>query len=318
MLKGLVSLGGSIFLIAVSLVCAVPDVNAQTVNPTRAEFGASADHNAVANGVPVVSGYQLELFLIGAQAPFQTVPFGKPSVDPDGVIRLTLSSILVPLPTAGINYSATVAAVGPGGLGRSAPSNTFTWAAPPTCTYATSPSSQPVGTAGGTFNVTVTAGSGCAWTATENLSWLSISSGAAGSGNGTVSYSVTANSSTSTRSGTLTVAGQNINVTQSGITCTYTVSPSSQSMAATAGTATATVTTASGCSWTATDNQPWITITSGGSGSGNGTVSYSVTANTGTTQRSGALTIATATLAVVQSAPPSVPAAPTNLRVVSP
>src|SRR5207247_9821692 len=45
-----------------------------------------------------------------------------------------------------------------------------------------------------------------------------------------------------------------------------------------------------------------ITITSGTSGSGNGTVYYSVTANTGTTSRSGTLTIAGQTFTVSQVA----------------
>ncbi len=48
------------------------------------------------------------------------------------------------------------------------------------------------------------------WSATDNASWVSITSGSSGSGNGTVSYSVSANSSTSFRSATVTVAGGGI------------------------------------------------------------------------------------------------------------
>ena len=47
----------------------------------------------------------------------------------------------------------------------------------------------------------------------------------------------------------------------------------------------------SGCTWTAVRDVYWITILSGASGSGNGTVNYSVAAYTGTTPRSGTLTI---------------------------
>jgi hypothetical protein len=39
-------------------------------------------------------------------------------------------------------------------------------------------------------------------------------------------------------------------------------------------------------------NATFITITSGSSGTGNGTVNYSVAANTGTTSRTGTMTIA--------------------------
>ena len=42
-------------------------------------------------------------------------------------------------------------------------------------------------------SVTVTAGAGCAWTATSNAAWISITAGGSGTGNGTVSYSVAAN-----------------------------------------------------------------------------------------------------------------------------
>ncbi len=63
--------------------------------------------------------------------------------------------------------------------------------------------------------MTVTAGSGCAWTATSNAGFLTITSGASGSGNGTVNYSVAAASSS--RTGTLTIAGTNLHRDASAI-----------------------------------------------------------------------------------------------------
>jgi len=84
------------------------------------------------------------------------------------------------------------------------------------CTYSISPTSRSHTSAAGTGSISVTAGSGCAWTATESLSWVSITSGSSGSGNGTVSYSVDANPAGSpARSGTITVAGQSFTVSQS-------------------------------------------------------------------------------------------------------
>jgi hypothetical protein len=92
----------------------------------------------------------------------------------------------------------------------------FTIAQAGTCSYAISPTSASVAAAGGTGSVTVTAGTGCSWTAASNASWITITAGTSGTGNGTVSYSVAGNTSTSSRTGTLTVAGNTFTVTQAG------------------------------------------------------------------------------------------------------
>ena len=168
-----------------------------------------------------------------------------------------------------------------------------------TCTYSISPTSQSFNSSGGTGNVSVTTQNGCAWTAVSNASWIAITSGSSGTGNGTVSYSVSVNTSTSQRTGTMTIAEQTFTVTQEGI-CTYTISPSNQSFESPGGTGSISVTTQSGCAWTATSNDSWITITSGSSGTGNGTVYYSVSANTGTSSRTGTMTIAGKTFPVTQ------------------
>ena len=276
----------------------VRDAAAQTVNPTTAEFTASADHNVISNGTAVVTRYDLEFYLSGAADPFQVNSLGKPTPDASGVIRVLLSSVLTAFPSPGIVYESTVSAVGPGGTGRSARSNTFMFTAP--CTYSIAPTSQALAAGGAAGSATVTAGTGCAWTAASNAGWISVTSGATGSGNGTVGYAAAANTTTSSRTGTLTIAGQTLTVTQAA--CSYTISPTTQSMTAAAGTANATVTTTSGCPWTATSNAAWLSVTSGGSGSGNGTVNYSVAANTTTSSRTGTLTIAGRTLTVTQAA----------------
>ena len=85
-----------------------------------------------------------------------------------------------------------------------------------TCSYSINPtsSSQPAG--GGSGSVSVTAGTGCAWTAVSNSGFITITSGSSGSGNGTVNYSVAANTSSSSRSGTMTIAGITFTVNQAG------------------------------------------------------------------------------------------------------
>ena len=82
------------------------------------------------------------------------------------------------------------------------------------CAYLISPVSRTHGSGAESGTIAVSAGTGCIWTATTSLPWVSIVSGATGSGNGTVSYSVQAAPSSTSRSGTIAVAGQSFLVTQ--------------------------------------------------------------------------------------------------------
>ena len=86
------------------------------------------------------------------------------------------------------------------------------------CSYSISPASTSVGSAGGTGSVSVTAGTGCAWTSVANDAWITVTSGSAGSGNGSTGYSVAANGSASARVGTITIAGSTFTVNQAGAT----------------------------------------------------------------------------------------------------
>lgn len=297
-----------VFLAAPSVVWAQP-----TLNPTLAEFVPSADQNStLPDGTAVVVSYRLDLFLQGASAPFQSFSLGKPAPDPDGKIRVDLTTLFVGWPVPGTVYVADVAAVGPGGVGTSALSNTFTFGT--SCTYSLSPMNPGATSAGGPASVSVTAGTGCAWTAASNATWITISAGGSGSGNGTVNYIVAANASTTSRTGTMTVAGQTVTVTQTGA-CSFTVSPTAPNFDASGGTGTLAVTAGTNCTWTATESLSWITITSGASGAGNGTVTYSVAANSTTSSRTGTMTVAGATVAVTEAATSTIPTSPTNLRV---
>ncbi len=150
--------------------------------------------------------------------------------------------------------------------------------------------------------MSVTANTGCTWTALSNVAWMTINAGSSGSGNGTVSYTVAANTATTQRTGTMTIVGQTFTVTQGGITCTYTLTPTSKNFPSSGGFDSVAVSANTGCAWTASSNAAWITITSGSSGSGNGTVAYNVSQNTATTQRTGTMTIAGQTFTVTQDA----------------
>jgi mannan endo-1,4-beta-mannosidase len=80
------------------------------------------------------------------------------------------------------------------------------------------------------------------------------------------------------------------------------VAPTSLSFAATAASSPVTVT--ANVSWTVTDNQTWLSVTPA-SGANNGSFTVSATANTGTTSRSGAVTVSgggiTRTIGVTQA-----------------
>ena len=173
-------------------------------------------------------------------------------------------------------------------------------AAAPTCTYSINPSAMTVGNQGAqNLTVAVSAGSGCAWTATENAGWLDIDSGSSGTGNGSVRFDVSSTGN-STRTGTLTIAGQTFTVTQ--VPCSATLAPQSQSVTALGGTFTVAVTTQIGCEWQVVESLSWVTINSGSSsGTGSGAVSYTVLPNVAGA-RTGPVAIAGQTLTINQAA----------------
>ncbi len=91
------------------------------------------------------------------------------------------------------------------------------WNESPGCTYLISPVSRSHGSSAESGTFTVTAGAGCAWTATPSAAWITINSGNSGSGNGTVSYSVSANTGGGIRTGTINVQGTAFTISQSGV-----------------------------------------------------------------------------------------------------
>ena len=175
------------------------------------------------------------------------------------------------------------------------------------CTYSINPTNGVFAADGGHNTVSVIASNGCAWDATSNDGFITITSGSSGSGNGTVHYTVTANASTNQQVGTMTIAGEMFTVTEAGTTsgggggCTFTVSPTNIVLAAKGGKKSVNVKVKdTSCQWTAASNDSFITITEGANGTGSGKVEFSVPGNTNTTQLIGTMTIAGETVTVVQ------------------
>src|SRR3989442_2636300 len=86
-----------------------------------------------------------------------------------------------------------------------------------TCSYSLSIASQSFDAAGGNGSFNVGTNSGCSWTATSNVNWISITSGGSGSNNGTISYSVAANPNSVSRTGTITIQGRVFTIYQDGV-----------------------------------------------------------------------------------------------------
>ena len=82
------------------------------------------------------------------------------------------------------------------------------------CVWSIGPPSRNAKANGDDDTVAVTAGSGCPWTATSNVPWITVTSGASGSGNGKVGYTVARNETKNARSGTITIAGETFTVNQ--------------------------------------------------------------------------------------------------------
>jgi hypothetical protein len=172
----------------------------------------------------------------------------------------------------------------------------------PACTFTLSTLSLPFGADGGSGSVAVTTASACAWTATSDRAWMSITSGASGTGSGTVGIVVAANAAAAERTGALTVAGQAVSVRQeAAATCRFTLSPASASFGKDGVSASFAVSAGERCSWSAASDAFWLTIESGGSGTGNGTITYAIERNRQLTSRTGTIAVADQLFTVTQA-----------------
>jgi hypothetical protein len=167
------------------------------------------------------------------------------------------------------------------------------------CGYQLAQQSASFPQAGGNGSVEVRASSAlCQWTATSNATWIAVTSAASGKGSGSVAFSVEPTTGPP-RTGTLTIAGMLFSVTQSA-GCAYDVAPLSVTVDPSGGASTISITTTAGCPWTAAARDAWITVTAGATGTGSGSVALAVASSTGPS-RSGTVTVAGQTVAVVQS-----------------
>ena len=82
-----------------------------------------------------------------------------------------------------------------------------------TCTYSISTTSFSMSGVGGTGTFTVTTGSTCPWSVSNNASFVTVNPTSTQTGTGSVTFSVGENPG-DTRTGTLVIAGQNVAISQ--------------------------------------------------------------------------------------------------------
>jgi hypothetical protein len=159
------------------------------------------------------------------------------------------------------------------------------------CVYTLSVTGISVPGSGASTTIGVTTTSQCAWSATSNRDWVTITEGATGTGSGTVAVVISPNPASSIRTGTLTVAGQAVSVSESGQACAVTLSPTVAAVPPGEATGSLMVAAPMDCAWTAVGSVAWLTIATGATGIGNGVIAYAVGANTGPLARSGTIAV---------------------------
>jgi hypothetical protein len=185
------------------------------------------------------------------------------------------------------------------------------------CTFGLSSAAQTVPAAGAGGSVSVSAPSGCSWTAASASTWLAITAGSRGDGPGYVTFSALANDTNASRVGTLLVAGQTFTVSQAGNGCTYALNPANQIMPASGGMGLFDVSAPAGCGWTAVSDASWIRVANGATGSGPGTVTITLDPNTTTAPRQGSVRAGGQAFVVSEQAASLAPPSACSYRVSS-
>jgi hypothetical protein len=156
------------------------------------------------------------------------------------------------------------------------------------CTYSIKPTYYDAGRGPDDIRVSVTAPSGCSWSASSPVAWVTVAGGRSGSGDGTVRLLVEPNNG-SERRVDLTIAGETFRLRQYG--CSTSIKPTSYHAGRGPDDIRIAVTAEGDCTWTAASTVEWVTVAEGRTGSGNGTVRLLVEPNSGG-ERSVTLTIA--------------------------
>lgn len=142
---------------------------------------------------------------------------------------------------------------------------------------------------GGRYTLSLTAGTGCAWTAQSDAAWAAIAPGS-GQGSGAPVLTIEGNTDVSnSRSANLTIGGQAFRVSQANA-CSYTIDQTTADVIADGSRIGIRLTTRDGCAWTARGSESWLSVQPT-SGSGPDIINIEIAQNTGGV-RHGTVTIA--------------------------
>jgi hypothetical protein len=183
------------------------------------------------------------------------------------------------------------------------------------CQYSVAPVTFNPCMPAGTVTTTVTTQTGCSWTVSSSVPWLTLPSGSSGSGTAPITLAFSDNYD-APREGIAMVrwptptAGQNVRLSQAG--CVYAVSQSALNFTASAATGSFNViqqsqptecggATQDRCIWTAAADVPWIVIATPMPQAGDGRVTFSVSANATGASRVGRITVRDKVVVVTQN-----------------
>ena len=185
------------------------------------------------------------------------------------------------------------------------------------CTYSVAPAEFTACFSGlHDVRVTVTTDTGCGWTGSPAVSWLTVTSGASGYGPGSITFNVGTNYEAPPRQGNIEVrwptptAGQNVRVRQAG--CFYTLLSPGLTVGPSGGDYWIQVVAYSdnhacegplqnGCTWTAVSSASWVTFPGGGRGGGLDVFLIRVSPNTTGLYRQATVAVQDQTLRIMQA-----------------
>jgi hypothetical protein len=186
------------------------------------------------------------------------------------------------------------------------------------CEYSVTPVELSICMPGGQLTALVTTQAGCTWSATSDVSWVGVQSGANGVGSGSITLAVADNYDAPRAARVLVrwptpTLGQNIQLAQAG--CRYAVSRTTLTFTATGGIGSFDVlqqsdpltcggATQNRCVWSAVPSASWISVTGTMPRAGDDTVTVSVSANTDAEPRTATIAIRDKLVTVTQAGRP--------------
>ncbi|HWQ00460.1 MAG TPA: BACON domain-containing protein, partial [Vicinamibacterales bacterium] len=153
--------------------------------------------------------------------------------------------------------------------------------APAKCAIAIEHQTPSFPAAGGNGTIRVVAARECAWSASSEVSWITIASGREGQGAGSVAYTVAPNDVAAARRGALVVGDQRAEIAQEAAPCRFDLQPATATVGHEGGDQFVDVRATKGCDWEARSEAAWIAIVAGGRGSGDGRLHLRAPPNSG-------------------------------------